>query len=475
MLHTLKKQIIKNYDNNDCSTLQNVKIIKNVLFLKQQIDKPLLQIITDPNNYNNIKQILFQLLPNIDTKIIAAFTDLEKHGFNSFKPYNKLNKETQNILIEKYKFLLEAKCTCDIIKICSKHSSSILTKSHNTILHTGILKFIELINADMFVPFTIFNNYEFTDLILYNTNTHFKNIFIASNSNDEQSISKNQLMLLCNISNSIVHSLSKILNISVKGLFIDLILYMSPTKKICPNIKQTMTSEHVNSGSTLIYYDKTYGNPLIKMYREEELVKVLLHELIHACKFDNLFEDYPKHNFKIDRKQILFTETITECFARIINIILYSHIYNKNFNEMLCDEIQFGLIQTGKILNNFEFKSVKDFLDKDNNDNRKIKQETSVFEYYILTTILLMKINEFLLIIENKGTIDEVVFLIMETFNSDEYQNKVDNIINKIDNIDKIIIDTCKMTIIKINLSNVINYTKCKNKYLECKDKLCKT
>jgi hypothetical protein len=248
---------------------------------------------------------------------------------------------------------------------------------------------------------------------------------------------------------------------------------MSPIKKICPSINDTMKNEHVNSGSTLIYYDKSYGDPLIKMYREEELVKVFLHEVIHACNFEKLFEDYPNHTFKVTREQLLFTETITECFARIVNIILYSHIYKKKFDEILNDEIQFGLIQTAKILNNFGFKSVKDFLDIDKNDMRKIKQETSVFEYYILTPILLMKINEFLLIIENKGTISEVVSLIMNTFNDIEYQNKVNNIINKINDIDKIIIDTCKMTVIKINLSNVINYTKCKNKYLECKGKLC--
>ncbi len=473
MLNTIRKLTVKNYDNNNCPPLQNIETIKNILFLKQQITESLLQNITNPTNYNIIKQILFQLLPNISPQIHSAFIDLENNGLDSFKPYNKLDIKIQTIINEKYKFLFEDLYTCDIIKICYKNSSSVFTKSRDTILHTGILKLIQLINEDMFVPYTIFDDYKFTDLISYKTNTFFSNIFVATNSNIEQSLTKNQLLLLCNISSAMILTLSNILKINVDGLFIDLILYMSPAKKMCPNIKQTMKREHINSGSTTIYYDKTHGNPLIKMYREEELVKVLLHELIHACRFDDLFEDYPKHEFKVTRKQLLFTESITECFARLINIILYSHIYGKNFTEILNDEIQFGLIQTAKILHNFGFESVKDFLNIDINDKRKIKQETSVFEYYILASILLIKINEFLEIIGKKGTINDVVALIMNTFNSNDYQNKVDNIIGKIHNIDEVIIQTCKMTVIKIDLCNTVNYNKCKLKYLECKNKQC--
>ncbi len=473
MLHAIRKLTIKNYNNNNCSSLQNIKIIKNILFLKQQINESLLECITNPKNYNYIKQLLFQILPNLTQHVYSVFIELENNGFDSFKPYNKIDIKIQTLINEKYKFLFEDLYTCDIIKICYKNSSSIFTKSRDTILHTGILKFIQLINEDMFVPYTIFDDYNFTDLILYKSNTFFSNIFIATNSDKEQSLTKNQLLLLCNISNTMILTLSNILKINTDGLFIDLILYMSPAKKICPKATKIMKSEHINSGSTTIYYDKTHGNPLIKMYREEELVKVLLHELIHACRFDDLFEDYPKHEFKVTRKQLLFTESITECFARIMNIILYSHIYKKNFNEILNDEIQFGLIQTAKILHNFSFESVNDFLNIDNNDDRKIKQETSVFEYYILTTILLIKINEFLAIIEKKGIINDVVTLIMNTFNDNEYQNKVNNIISKIHNIDEVIIQTCKMTVIKIDLCNIVNYNKCKTKYLECKNKLC--
>jgi hypothetical protein len=156
---------------------------------------------------------------------------------------------------------------------------------------------------------------------------------------------------------------------------------------------------------------------------------------------------------------------------QIINISLYSCIYDKNFNEIYNDEIQFGLIQTSKILNNFGFKSVNDFLNINMKDTRKIKQSTSVFEYYILTPILLIKINDFLKIIKNKGTINDVVTLIMNTFNDTSYQHKINSIISNINNIDSIILKTCKMTVININLNNLSNYKKYKNRYLNCKKK----
>jgi hypothetical protein len=120
--------------------------------------------------------------------------------------------------------------------MCSEFSSPIFTKNKNTILHEGVLEFIKLINEDMFVPFTIFENYKFTDLILYNTNTYIKNIFIATNSNTEQSLPQNQIMLLCDMSMTLIKTLSEFLNININNLSIDLILYMSPERKICPEM-----------------------------------------------------------------------------------------------------------------------------------------------------------------------------------------------------------------------------------------------
>ena len=98
MLSTLQKLIIKNYKNSTNIVINEVYTFTNILFLKQQINIPLLEIINDSKNYHNIKQLLFTLL-NIsqNTKIIDAFIDLENNGFNNFGPYNSQNKNVKNL------------------------------------------------------------------------------------------------------------------------------------------------------------------------------------------------------------------------------------------------------------------------------------------------------------------------------------------------------------------------------------------
>jgi hypothetical protein len=455
LLSSLQKLTINNYKTTTLTQITNTKIFDNILFLKQHTNKSLTQIINDPNNYANIKLLLFNILPINQTKYINAFNDLENNGLNSFKPYNSLSDNIKTIITTKYNFLLKDKHLFPYFKICSKTQSSLFTKSSATIINNNVLEFLELINGDLFVPYRIFNDDDITNIIMYQTNTQIKNILLASNKY-KSLLTQIQLQSLLKLSITLITSLSQFLNININNLSIDLILYMSNAKKICPKIKnQTISYEHVNSGSTTSYHDSNYADPLVKIYRSEELIKVLFHELIHACKFENIFDKYPPHKFKVTRAQLLFTESITECMARILNIILYSYIYNKNINETLEYEIMFGLIQTAKILNTYGFVSVKDFLNDDINDKRKIKQETSAFEYYILTTILLMNVNNFFNIIERKGTIHDMVKLVNDAFNNIDYQNRVDNIIDDLGNMDSDLLNTCKMTVIKINLNDI--------------------
>lgn len=455
LLSTLQKLTINNYKQNISIQITNTKTFNNILFLKQHINKNLTQIINDPNNYTYIKSLLFNILPINNPTYINAFNDLEKHGLNSFKPYNLLSDNIKTIIITKYNFLLKDTHAFPYFKICSKTQSPLFSKSSTTLLNNNVLEFLQIINDDLFVPYQIFNDDNMENIIIYQSNTQIKNILIASNKSTSL-LTPKQLQSLLTLSTTLISTFSQFLNINTNNLSIDLILYMSNAKKICPKIKnQTISYEHVNSGSTTSYHDANYADPLVKIYRSEELIKVLFHELIHACKFENLFTKYPEHNFKVTRSQLLFTESITECMARILNIILYSYIYSKNIDDILEYEIMFGLIQTAKILNTYGFVSVKDFLNNDINDKRKIKQETSAFEYYILTTILLMNINKFFSIIEKKGTINDMVKLINDTFNDIDYQNRVDNIIKDLGNMDNDLFNTCKMTIIKINLNDI--------------------
>jgi hypothetical protein len=216
MLPKLQQLTINNYINSNCSLSPNKIIFSNVLFLKQLNNNNLISILNDPKNYIHIKKIILETLPN--NNISNALSNLEKHGFCSFVPFKLQNKTIQNLLNNKYNFLLKDNYTFPYFKICTNMPSSIFDKSSNhTILHSGILKFLQLINDDMFVPYTIFNDDPYNDLVMYNTNTHLKNILIASN-NDKVALPRNQIILLCNLSTTLIDSLGEFLDINKKNM-----------------------------------------------------------------------------------------------------------------------------------------------------------------------------------------------------------------------------------------------------------------
>jgi hypothetical protein len=446
MLLSLQNITINNYKNYKPPIISSPKTFHNIIFLKQRSTKELIQIINNKKNYTHIKKLLFDILP-IDKNYNDAFIELEKNGFNTFKPLHLQPITIQNIIATKYNFLFKDKIPFPYFKICTKNMTPLFSKSNMTLLNENTLTFLQLLNDDLFVPYSIFNNDNMESVMIYQTNTYIKNILIIANG-------KSLLNPLLKLSNTLITSLGEFLGLKYDGINIDLILYLSNCQKVCPNNDQIISKVHVNSGSTTTYNDN-YADPLIKIYRLEELGKVLLHELIHAFKYDKIFDDYPKHSFKVSRDKLLFTESVTECLARVINIILYSHIYNEDLRDMMQHEITFGLIQTAKIFNMYGFVSVEDFLKR--GDDREIKQETSAFEYYILTTILLMNIDRFLEIIKRKGNIMEVVKMIDTTFKDNVYCEKVNGMIMDIKHgdINKKLIDTCRMTILKINFDDI--------------------
>ena len=122
MLNTIKKLTIENYSNNTVK-LTKIMTIKNVLFLKQRINKTVDEIVIDCENYEYIKQILFQLVNN-DNDVVIAFKDLESVGLNAFVGYGELNGNVKTLLNNKYKFLLDREYECYTNKLKSPRIKS---------------------------------------------------------------------------------------------------------------------------------------------------------------------------------------------------------------------------------------------------------------------------------------------------------------------------------------------------------------
>lgn len=120
---------------------------------------------------------------------------------------------------------------------------------------------------------------------------------------------------------------------------LDIWLCPTPFKKELPH-NNIITCDNINSGSTT-YRLNSNKNGKIHIWREEELLKVLVHELIHS--------------FKIDRNHPEPKEAYTEYKALIFNI--YFEIVERNLNisnnfkKLLDFEKKFSLYQSKKIYN----------------------------------------------------------------------------------------------------------------------------
>ena len=113
-------------------------------------------------------------------------------------------------------------------------------------------------------------------------------------------------------------------------------IYPGKQKKcLRDSINNPITVDNINSGSTTTYNNNDNG--IICLWRKEEILKVLLHELIHS--------------FKVDRKDPI-PEAYVELRALLANIyleLLGRRIPLKNVNKLLECEKQFAVEQSKKI------------------------------------------------------------------------------------------------------------------------------
>ena len=191
--------------------------------------------------------------------------------------------------------------------------------------------------------------------------------------------------------------------------------YKMKMKKQLPSDRNSHLHDyHVNSAFT---YCCAPTNEIV-LFREEEWFKVFIHETFHSLGLD--FSRLHYHDKHInDTLKDLFginisydlAESYCETWGRLINVIFcsywsnhnylhYAH-FKKDFYQNMKIEVMFSIIQMLKILNHNKLdydhliiKETKDSIQKYYKDN--YKEFTPVFSYYVLTSINLININEFI-------------------------------------------------------------------------------
>ena len=177
---------------------------------------------------------------------------------------------------------------------------------------------------------------------------------------------------------------------------LEIYLYLTPFKKELPEEKgEIIDSCHVNSGYT---YRCKIKNEII-IFRKEEWFKLLIHESCHAFGFE--LSDYSENIIKGKLKKVLnldididINESYVEFFARIFNVAFKSLNNSRNidefkiyFNFFLNYEKLFGIIQINMILKHFLIEG-KDFIEKHGKGNELYRENTNVFAYYIIGSIM---------------------------------------------------------------------------------------
>jgi hypothetical protein len=193
---------------------------------------------------------------------------------------------------------------------------------------------------------------------------------------------------------------------------LNIYIYLTPFKKELPQNKSEVIGPiHANTGYT---YRCEKKNEIV-IYRQEEWFKVFIHETMHAfgndfdidtLDNDNNSTKYLKKIFSLPQDiEIRMSETYSEIWARIMNVAFQTYFksppslesqtvteFKKNFEFYFNLESVFSLYQCIKIL---DFMGVNyQVLVGESERSKKMmrsfyRENTHVFAYYVLTSILL--------------------------------------------------------------------------------------
>lgn len=178
-----------------------------------------------------------------------------------------------------------------------------------------------------------------------------------------------------------------------------IIFIPTPFKKEFPQTDNIeLGAFECNSGFSTYSLGNERINGDIVIYRLEECIKVLIHELLHSNKVDLYFVKNNNINnlnsMILSNYDILYNETHVETLAVIINIIFYTLFNNKSFdsmNQLLENEKNYSLSKMNQILNYHKIINLKSLT-----TTTKFPQKTNTFSYYILKPIVLLNIKKFL-------------------------------------------------------------------------------
>jgi hypothetical protein len=210
-----------------------------------------------------------------------------------------------------------------------------------------------------------------------------------------------------NLDHKLINKIDSILNffdyLTKKNNYYKIDIYLSDQKKQINFNNDFLGPDNINSGLTLPRH-------YIVLFRKEELIKVLIHELIHYLDLDmrnnqnELLFLYKDINLKADiiNPNEAYTEILAIVFLNIWEYYYRNFKINNFIKYKLNIELYWSFIQITKILKFFKYKSFDDLFTK----KSLFHQKTNVLSYFFLKTVLLLNLN----LIFNDLTLDNIYF-----------------------------------------------------------------
>jgi len=364
------------------------------------------------------------------------FLDTSKLGNKILKLYNSISSNIKNDLIIKYPSL-------------EFHSLLI-----NNFTSFEIIKDIDLRVKNLVILDVNFKGRKLDNLIyiyMYNDEILYK---------DENKINLEQL------SNEIVKRILFFNNfLNIEKIPNKLTLFLTDNLKVIDN--DTINHMHfktinINSAVTNSYE--------IIIYRKQELLKSIFHELIHLHNLDfriippELIQYIVKtHNIKSDNEYLLY-ECVTEILANLLNNLFLSK-NSIEFGLNLQNEILFSTLQVVKILIVCNYNNWDEFAKVDNththNHKKQFKQDSCVMSYYILKFYILMNLDTYfkncldtkLKFIQTPVHFNNLIKIFDSARNNILIKNVMDNLLKEINNKNKLKLEnTLRMTCLESDL-----------------------
>ena len=219
-----------------------------------------------------------------------------------------------------------------------------------------------------------------------------------------------------NIANRVTHICQWIKAIANVNSVLDIEILLTPYKK---HLDTDLGYYQVNSGMSCVSDDQNF----VIIFRQEEIYKVLIHELIHNMGLDfagNSLDHLTTH-IKLGKnsRPILLNEAYVEIISNYLHSLFYSYKHKVSFKKILQDEHTFSIIQANKIMNYFNIKTIKYF-----SKRNSFVQYTNIVPYYIIKCHLMFFQKVLVLNFLNKKRTKHILSVAMDMlFYKEMYNN----------------------------------------------------